>query len=245
MTRIKKHLIIPAAGLGSRFREVGYDLPKPMLPVNDRPMVAQVVRDCERAFGHFDSVVMAISGEMADKYSKTLRDCLWDQRLYPHRFDKSTRGAAETCLLLLSLSHHIGPEDVVVFANSDQHFKLNKKIEPVPGQCLVFPNDGASKWSYAKIVQDDDGQNWIAQITEKPSVVNPNDLPTVGVYVSNKEEAMICIASDIVNDVRTGPNREFYLAPSLSLTDPVMVDSFVPLGTPADYEANREHVKDF
>lgn len=236
----KKHLIIPAAGLGSRFKEKGYTIPKPMLPVNDRPMVAQVIRDCEAAFGDFDSVVMAVSGEIADNHSKDLLDCLWDHRLYLHRFDKPTRGAAETCLLLLNLADHIEPDDIVVFANSDQHFTLKEKIEPEPGMCLIFPNDGQNKWSFASIYPDQNGVCCIDKIVEKPDVVDFCDFPTVGVYITTKSLACLSIAMDIQNDRRSGPNKEFYLAPSLLLTKPIMVDKFVPLGTPADYEAALE-----
>jgi len=38
-------LILPMAGRGSRFSEEGYNLPKPMIPVNGKPMVVRAV-DC-------------------------------------------------------------------------------------------------------------------------------------------------------------------------------------------------------
>ena len=37
-------LILPMAGAGSRFRMVGYDTPKPLLPVQEEPMVVQAVK---------------------------------------------------------------------------------------------------------------------------------------------------------------------------------------------------------
>lgn len=39
------HLIVPMAGLGQRFRDEGYALPKPLIPVSGVPMVVRAVRD--------------------------------------------------------------------------------------------------------------------------------------------------------------------------------------------------------
>jgi NDP-sugar pyrophosphorylase family protein len=44
-------LVVPMAGLGSRFADAGYALPKPLIPVSGLPMVVRAVRDlppCER-----------------------------------------------------------------------------------------------------------------------------------------------------------------------------------------------------
>lgn len=41
----KTKLVLPMAGKGSRFSEVGYNTPKPLLPVNNKPMIIRAV-DC-------------------------------------------------------------------------------------------------------------------------------------------------------------------------------------------------------
>lgn len=38
-------LVVPMAGLGQRFADVGYALPKPLIPVDGLPMVARAVQD--------------------------------------------------------------------------------------------------------------------------------------------------------------------------------------------------------
>lgn len=38
-------VLVPMAGLGKRFSDAGYDLPKPLIPVSGRPMVIQAARD--------------------------------------------------------------------------------------------------------------------------------------------------------------------------------------------------------
>lgn len=38
-------VLVPMAGLGKRFADAGYELPKPLIPVSGRPMVIQAARD--------------------------------------------------------------------------------------------------------------------------------------------------------------------------------------------------------
>nr|WP_232474395.1 NTP transferase domain-containing protein [Sphingomonas sp. MA1305] len=38
-------ILLPMAGLGKRFSDAGYDLPKPLIPVSGRPMIVQAMRD--------------------------------------------------------------------------------------------------------------------------------------------------------------------------------------------------------
>lgn len=42
-------ILLPMAGLGKRFADAGYDLPKPLVPVSGRPMVIQAMRDLPSA----------------------------------------------------------------------------------------------------------------------------------------------------------------------------------------------------
>jgi NDP-sugar pyrophosphorylase family protein len=42
-------VLVPMAGAGQRFRDAGYDLPKPLIPVSGRPMALQATDDLPRA----------------------------------------------------------------------------------------------------------------------------------------------------------------------------------------------------
>ena len=48
MTERIRHLVIPAAGRGTRMREVDPNLPKEMLPVGRKPVVQYVVEELTR-----------------------------------------------------------------------------------------------------------------------------------------------------------------------------------------------------
>ena len=39
------NILIPMAGAGSRFKENGYKLPKPLIDVNGKPMIQHVVEN--------------------------------------------------------------------------------------------------------------------------------------------------------------------------------------------------------
>ncbi len=41
---MKIHLLIPMSGQGTRYREAGYTEPKPLIPVNGRPMISRLLR---------------------------------------------------------------------------------------------------------------------------------------------------------------------------------------------------------
>ena len=41
-------IIVPMAGLGQRFVDAGYTVPKPLIPVGGLPMVVRVVNDLPR-----------------------------------------------------------------------------------------------------------------------------------------------------------------------------------------------------
>ena len=36
-------IVIPMSGFGERFRRAGYDLPKPMIPIEGKPIIAHVI----------------------------------------------------------------------------------------------------------------------------------------------------------------------------------------------------------
>ena len=43
MSSIKPQIVIPMSGFGERFRRAGYTLPKPLIPVDGKPMIAHVL----------------------------------------------------------------------------------------------------------------------------------------------------------------------------------------------------------
>jgi beta-phosphoglucomutase-like phosphatase (HAD superfamily)/dTDP-glucose pyrophosphorylase len=87
------NIIIPLGGKGERFTKEGYTLPKAMIPIHGKPMIANVIDHL--SIGPHDNLILI--------YNKTLDDYPFREeilRRYPCailiRLDEQTKGAAET-----------------------------------------------------------------------------------------------------------------------------------------------------
>lgn len=87
------NIIIPLGGKGERFTKEGYTLPKAMIPIHGKPMIANVI----------DHLLMQPDDNLILIYNKTLDDYPFREeilRRYPCailiRLDQQTKGAAET-----------------------------------------------------------------------------------------------------------------------------------------------------
>jgi NDP-sugar pyrophosphorylase family protein len=89
--------LIPMAGLGSRFQQEGYKIPKPLLPVSGKPMVVQATR-CLPSTKNYHFVALEQHLDSSD-----LQAVLTDQ--FPAasftRLKNITDGQASTCLAAL------------------------------------------------------------------------------------------------------------------------------------------------
>ncbi|MBI2172885.1 MAG: glycosyltransferase family 2 protein [Candidatus Aenigmarchaeota archaeon] len=87
--------LVPMAGLGKRFSDEGYRLPKPLIPVSGRPMIAQAIR----SMPYDKDWVFVCRKEHIEKYhvDRILRDEAPSCKIIS--IDKTTEGQASTCLL--------------------------------------------------------------------------------------------------------------------------------------------------
>ncbi len=204
---MKLNLVIPAAGLGSRFRAVGINTPKPLIPVLDFPMIGWVIANF--SLNDDDDIWMITRKEdqIPEQMENTISKIT--NRIHFIEIDELTDGAATTLEFAL---HQIPDNEAVLSANSDQFIStdISEFIESVrngnsEGQILtMFATD--SKWSY---IQRDSNQD-VTNVVEKVVV---SDEATVGVY--GWKSAMIAknsIAAMKKDELRV--NGEFYVAPS-------------------------------
>ena len=149
------NILIPMAGLGSRFSSQGYAFPKPLIEVLGKPMIQLVVENLN-IDGQYTFIVLK---EHIEKYNidKMLKLIKPDCNVVVT--DGITEGAASTTLLA---KEFINNENPLIIANSDQYIEwnpreiiysfINKKID---GGILTFPSTHP-KWSYAKINEEGD-----------------------------------------------------------------------------------------
>jgi dTDP-glucose pyrophosphorylase len=237
---MKLNLIIPAAGMGSRFRNIGVETPKPLIPIFDLPMIYWVIGNFQLTPEDVIWIITRKEDEIPSKMEYLLPNIT--SKVHFIEIDKLTDGAATTLQFALE---RIPDHEVVLCANSDQFIStdLTPFMELVrsrssEGQILTMKASG-NKWSYV----ERDLRGEIIRVVEKVQV---SDEATVGVYGWKSAE----IAQNSIKDMKADAfkvNGEFYVAPTynyllcrggkIETFNVGLVESDVHgLGTPEDLE---------
>ena len=229
------NVLIPMAGAGSRFEQMGYTFPKPLIEVNGKPMIQVVVENLNIDAKH----IFIVQKEHYEKYNlKYLLNLITNNNCEIVQVDGITEGAACTTLLA---KQFIDNDEPLVMANSDQfvewdsnEFMYSMTADDVDGGILSFEATHP-KWSFAKL--NDDG--FVSEVAEKKPISN---IATVGVYYWKKGSDYVKYAEQMIDkDIRT--NNEFYVCPVFNeaIGDDKKVkvfpiDKMWGLGTPEDLE---------
>jgi HAD superfamily hydrolase (TIGR01509 family) len=246
------HVVIPMAGEGSRFKEAGYTIPKPFIPVGGKPMIRWVIENMipknipmEHYRLKFHLIVRSshVSGNRLDSL-------FWDvpsnvSYTY-HTTDGLTEGAA--CSVLLA-EKEINNNEPLLIINSDQYLEWNPDVFY---KCLLNPEyDGAIltfyqpdpydlKWSYAKVNTD----GLVTEVQEKKWI---SPYATVGLYGWRKGADYVKYAKQMIEkNIRV--KNEFYVCPvyNESIQDGQHVrvklcSGMWGLGVPEDLEAFKHN----
>jgi len=200
------NIIIPMAGMGSRFASAGYSKPKPFIDVKGKPMIVRVIEN----LGIHNAKYILIARKEHLEAEKELVETI--KKDYPVEFvsiDKLTEGAACTALFA---HKYINNDDPLLIANSDQIVDIN--IQEYIDDCMERGLDGSiltfysnnAKWSYAKL----DSENIVVEVKEKEVISNN---ATVGIYYFAKGSNFVNSALDmIIRNDRV--NNEFYVCPT-------------------------------
>jgi dTDP-glucose pyrophosphorylase len=230
------NIIIPMAGEGKRFREVGYNMSKPFIDVNGRAMINRVI-DNLIPLNPSKFIFICRKEDKAE-----LEELLTERPLGPEyaivTTDGTTEGAA--CTVLLA-KEFVNSHESLLIANSDQIVKysidnLKSLIKwgstVIDGIIFTF-HASHSRWSFVKV----NNIGKITQVAEKKPISN---IATCGIYYYSSGRDFIENAEQMIKkEIRT--NNEFYLAPvynEMIQNDSVIIPFFVEemhgLGTPED-----------
>ena len=199
--------MLPAAGLGSRFRDIGESRPKPLIPVFGLPMIIWVLLN----FPLKSNDKVWVVSQRKDHIPEAIRPQILN---LPFEIDfleieGLTEGPASTVDLVLK---NLPDGEGLIVANTDQYVfaDLNPFVNLVrektcEGQILTM-HASSNAWSY--VGRDSDGR--ITEVVEKVEI---SDEATVGVYGwSDVAIAKRAFADTFIKDIRT--NNEFYVAPT-------------------------------
>lgn len=200
------NIVMPIAGAGQRFKDAGYDDPKPLIKIDGIPMWEMVAGNVlpkkhESIFhliGRFDSYGLPL---MSDKINT-------NKTLY---IEGLTEGAACTVLLV---ADRLDNYDPLLIVNGDQYIEgldidaFLDYAKDYHGCIMTFDAapDDPPKWSYVKYGSD---LISIAQVAEKKKISSE---ATCGIYYFRHGRDFLRAASAMITkNIRT--NGEFYLCP--------------------------------
>lgn len=236
MQSIKPIIIVPMAGMGSRFTEAGYKDIKPLIPIFGKPMIEHVVDSIDL---HADWIFVVQRGHR-EKYDldaklQALRPgcTIIDTGYGP------TEGAA--CSILLA-KEYINNDRVLIVINSDNIIEWNSlsamsrlMLSDADGLILTF-KDSDPKWSFAKLDKD---EKYITEVAEKKPI---SDNATAGMYIWKHGKDFVSAAEQMISkNIRT--NNEFYLCPvyneNIAMRQKIIIHPVIAMhgvGTPQDLE---------
>jgi len=239
------NIVIPMAGLGSRFASVGYDKAKPFIDVAGKPMIIRVLESLRYSKAKYILVVREEHLKDEPEIINTIKN---NFNVSFVSVSELTDGTARTVMLA---KEYINNDEPLMIANSDQILDINisdfinssieKKLD---GSIITFIDSNKDpKWSFAKI----DKSGLVEEVREKEAI---SEYATVGVYYYGKGRYFVDAATDmfLANDK---VNNEFYTCPTYNylINNNQRVEIYNidaskmhGLGTPEDLEMYKKYV---
>lgn len=235
------NIVIPMAGRGSRFADVGYSIPKPLIDVRGRPMYAWAMDSLPLTLAR--RVIFICLAEHLRERSLAEDIRARYAALDPIVISLEHVTAGQACTVLVA-REHIDTDEPLIIYNADTYCRngleasLSNLPPDVDGVVGVFEAPGG-KWSFART----DGAGRILETAEKRRISN---WATTGMYYFRRGKDFVRHAEAMVaaNERESG---EFYVAPVynrlISAGANIIIDvakEVWVLGTPedlADFEA--------
>lgn len=234
------NVVIPMAGLGSRFVKAGFSKPKPFIDVCGEPMIIRVLQNLYHP--DFKYILIA-QREHIEKESNLVSEIEKRFNVVFLPIEKLTEGTACT---ILYARKYINNDLPLLIANSDQivdvdifNYITNCIDRNLDGSIMTFIDKHKDpKWSFAKLNE----YGLVAEVQEKKVI---SEYATVGIYFFTKGRYFIDAAIDMILE-NNRVNNEFYTCPAYNYLIEknhkigiynINDDQMYGLGTPADLEA--------
>lgn len=233
-------IVIPMAGLSSRFTKAGYTLPKYMLYVKNKSLFRLAVESFERYFDTARFVFIARDVFDTKRFVEEECELLRIKDFSVVILDAPTRGQAETVIKGVEGAGIKEDESILIF-NIDTFrsgFTFPENIKDWDGYLEVFEGSGAN-WSYAKT--ESGNSTRVVETAEKKEI---STHCSTGIYYFKKAGDFInAYNENLVHPIKGVP--ELYVAPlyNFLIRDGKEIhisiiprDSVVFCGVPVEYE---------
>ena len=232
------NIVVPMAGLGSRFQQAGHKEPKPLIDVCGRPMYAWAVDSLPLDFStRLIFILLSSQPQFAQ-----LRDDIFIRyaKRNPVVLDVSALTAGQA-ITVLQAKELIDSAEPLLIHNADTAFTIDPSWvkqawqQECDGALLVFRSEEECL-SYSR--ERDDG--WVAEVREK-KVISP--WASTGTYWFRRGSDFVRMTEDAVKSGRREAS-EYYIGPlyndliaSGGCVKNFRVENFYCFGTPDDYAA--------
>jgi UDP-N-acetylglucosamine diphosphorylase / glucose-1-phosphate thymidylyltransferase / UDP-N-acetylgalactosamine diphosphorylase / glucosamine-1-phosphate N-acetyltransferase / galactosamine-1-phosphate N-acetyltransferase len=198
------NVVIPMAGLGSRFPKDQYMLPKPLIDVNGRPMIVRAIESLDIPDAQWHFIIR--HDEFSDAIKKIVNSVVDNPRFV--EVDKTTEGPA--CSVLL-FKDFINNTNELITANCDQIMEWNSSlffhnVRLYDGAVVTYYSD-TDKNSYVKL----DRTGRAVQFAEKEVISN---ISLNGIHYWKQGKDFVSSAEAMITADDRAPNGEFYIAPT-------------------------------
>jgi dTDP-glucose pyrophosphorylase len=199
-------VIVPMAGRGSRFKNVGEMTPKPLIPVLGKPMLYWALKSID-GIEYSQLVFIALKEHEVNFGLKTLLNELYGNNVTLILIDEVTEG--QLCTVLAAEEHLNSSEDLLI-TSSDTFVKskigdhISRKADDCAGLISVADLPG-NRWSFAKV--DDTGR--VVEVAEKRRISN---YASTGLYYFANGYDFLTEAKRIIEN-KEKTQGEYYVIP--------------------------------
>ena len=244
---MKINILIPMAGLGTRFKNEGFNLPKPLIEVNGKTLIEHSVS------------TLGIEGQyifITRQYDEPAHNELLSaklKQLYPTSTEitlsQPTRGSVETCLAAAKL---INTDDPLIITNCDQitdwdaaEFLEFVSQRSIAGAIVTYTSSNP-KNSFAVV---EGGR--VVEVVEKNPVT---DIALIGLHYWKHGEDFVRTANELMKSFKDNGRPECYISETYNylIQEGRLIKNFhidenqyISLGTPYDLTIYQGKVKEF
>ena len=197
------NILIPMAGLGSRFPSHTYPMPKPLIEVNGEPMISKAIKSLNLDGNYFFVIA---KNQFTSLVEETITAIKPSSKFI--EIDYITEGPANSALLFRD---QINTGEELVIANCDQIMEWNSEnflhnVRLYDGAVVTYHTD-TDKNSYARL----DKNGLVVEIREKEVISN---VSLNGIHYWKKGSHFVNSADKMMELQDRAPNGEFYIGPT-------------------------------
>ena len=201
------NIVMPMAGLGSRFRQAGFQVPKPLIEVRGRPMYAWATESLPlEKSTRLIFILLASQPECAD-LRRDIEERYAKYKPIVLTVPELTAGQAST---VLRAKEFINNNEPLLVHNADTAFDVDHAwaerawAEKLDGALLVFPSQ-EKRWSFSR----EKAAGFVEEVREK-EVISP--WATTGTYWFRRGADFVRAAQTCFNSGKREAS-EFYVGP--------------------------------